>query len=391
MSAFPFVTRPNQIDSTHCLNNKHCDAACSRCMDVCPVDAITVEGEDVSVDLEACVGCGLCLHTCPAEVFHTSRWRERTPLTNIDEISATHVEFFCKQHPHVGSGRQDLGSIRVPTCLAAMSPGIWFELGLKKTIIVRLDTCESCPLYQVVCHIEETIKTANAWLMDCGHKTRITCQYTPDEYPATVERRVTQADHVHMSRRGFFRSLFSKPEQPTRATVGEDFDGAIPWDGAESPKQQPRLPSWMANAAHAYAENSQAGTEPLSIWPAICISANCKNCNACTKYCPTGALKSSFSAQSYTITFNPGQCVDCRICWASCPVGSITRSQGATQDPFHRRPVLQHEAHPCIYCGQPTQEGKESCYWCAEEPPMASVISDVHSWLFSSTDASNSE
>ena len=42
--------------------------ACASCVEVCPVDAITVESS-AKVDAEACVECGACAEECPVEAI----------------------------------------------------------------------------------------------------------------------------------------------------------------------------------------------------------------------------------------------------------------------------------------------------------------------------------
>jgi len=45
------------------VNEAHC-AACSTCMDVCPFEAIQMDGM-AAVNWEACMGCGVCVGQCP--------------------------------------------------------------------------------------------------------------------------------------------------------------------------------------------------------------------------------------------------------------------------------------------------------------------------------------
>lgn len=42
--------------------------ACGSCVDVCPVDAITIENIAV-VDEDTCIDCGTCVGECPVEAI----------------------------------------------------------------------------------------------------------------------------------------------------------------------------------------------------------------------------------------------------------------------------------------------------------------------------------
>jgi len=44
-----------------------CPPGCQACADVCPSDAITYDGQKVSVDERFCIFCGACEHVCPVE------------------------------------------------------------------------------------------------------------------------------------------------------------------------------------------------------------------------------------------------------------------------------------------------------------------------------------
>ncbi len=43
---------------------------CEQCVDACPVEAISMNAEDVAVvDPDACVDCGDCVDICPVEAI----------------------------------------------------------------------------------------------------------------------------------------------------------------------------------------------------------------------------------------------------------------------------------------------------------------------------------
>jgi ferredoxin len=42
---------------------------CGACVDACPVNALTVEGDKVKVNADLCVDCGACVGNCPTEAL----------------------------------------------------------------------------------------------------------------------------------------------------------------------------------------------------------------------------------------------------------------------------------------------------------------------------------
>lgn len=54
---------PAVIDKNTCTG-------CELCIDTCPVEAISMSGENVAVvDADACVDCGDCVDVCPVEAI----------------------------------------------------------------------------------------------------------------------------------------------------------------------------------------------------------------------------------------------------------------------------------------------------------------------------------
>ena len=59
------------------INAKDC-IACGICIEKCPVDAISMNGQAAMIDEKACIRCGTCHDVCPQDaVRHDS---ERIPL-----------------------------------------------------------------------------------------------------------------------------------------------------------------------------------------------------------------------------------------------------------------------------------------------------------------------
>lgn len=49
--------------------------SCGACIDVCPMESITLEGDGPARVDETCIGCGLCAHSCPAAAVSLSETR----------------------------------------------------------------------------------------------------------------------------------------------------------------------------------------------------------------------------------------------------------------------------------------------------------------------------
>lgn len=63
---------------------------CEACVSVCPVDALTMEGEHPNeypkVDEDWCIGCGVCVAQCAHSAAKLKLWTNRTPPRSFGEL-----------------------------------------------------------------------------------------------------------------------------------------------------------------------------------------------------------------------------------------------------------------------------------------------------------------
>ncbi|MBP5639279.1 MAG: 4Fe-4S binding protein [Victivallales bacterium] len=43
--------------------------SCDECRGLCPVKAISMDLNGAHIDLEKCIGCGICINNCPSEAI----------------------------------------------------------------------------------------------------------------------------------------------------------------------------------------------------------------------------------------------------------------------------------------------------------------------------------
>jgi len=62
---------------------------CGECVEACPVDAITMEGDFPTVDEDWCIGCGVCVDKCPSEAAKLKLRpdkRGQLPISNFRKL-----------------------------------------------------------------------------------------------------------------------------------------------------------------------------------------------------------------------------------------------------------------------------------------------------------------
>jgi Na+-translocating ferredoxin:NAD+ oxidoreductase subunit B len=59
---------------------------CGKCRDICPVEAIRMEGDFPVVDTEWCIGCGVCAVPCPSSAIRLTRRSDAIPPKDFKEL-----------------------------------------------------------------------------------------------------------------------------------------------------------------------------------------------------------------------------------------------------------------------------------------------------------------
>ncbi len=72
--------------------DKEACTGCGQCVDVCPVDAISLEGDYPAVDKDWCIGCGVCLKPCPTAAAFLKRKTAEIPPRDFRELHTRILE-----------------------------------------------------------------------------------------------------------------------------------------------------------------------------------------------------------------------------------------------------------------------------------------------------------
>ncbi|MDF1523341.1 MAG: 4Fe-4S binding protein [Trueperaceae bacterium] len=288
----------------------HHGARCTACADACPHDAIRIT-RTVVIDEIDCTGCGLCVAACPT---HALAPRGANPIAR--DVRCSRVA----------------GDAASVPCLARLEASDLVRMGANaERVTLGRGPCGDCDVGgpEVPERIAETIASAAALLAVHGRPLDVDVVET--------ERLDPSVDPRALSRRDLLRSGWSQVKLAGGAVMAP-LERLAP----EAPRDDGRvaLPTEHLRRLRALevADLDAAATVP---WPLPVVADGCIFCPACTRVCPTDAIRRVFDeapdggptggvggvrgAQgAMRIELEPDRCVGCDACVDVCPVHVVS-------------------------------------------------------------------
>lgn len=406
------------VGATLCLNQRHKDAGCNRCVTACPARAITLGEDGPTVDADACSRCGVCQAACPTGVFAVPEVELMHLLTKVYDKAA--VSLACPraaapdavQLPCLAAlSAEDLavlaaggpegtgaaGSGAIPRDAGAAPPA-------PRELRLYDNRCSSCP-YEVQAAIRQRVRQAAAIVDALGAPRRIVLD---SESPRWADGAIAEGgaagrgDAPTSGEAVSRRDLLLLWRHRSAAIVAETIPRAS-WLEAPAPRGLPqRLPPSRQRLLRLLASRKTAGeSTPGNATATLGRSAlpfairragpSCDGCGLCATLCPTEALRleefqgspapgkglPGASSGSRRLVFQPAACLDCGLCDKSCPTEALERHDLTDLTPVARRDRIvlwQAEARGCRRCGQRHTEGGELCPTCRKSE---SLLADV--------------
>ncbi len=344
------------------VRNRH--SSCKKCSEACPVGAVSVGNNVVSIDAGACMACGACTTVCPTEAL--------IPLEPLDEDLASAIAdatlaadglsvFACARMAARRQGDPDRYAT-VP-CLARMEESVLLALvarGVQDVVLVD-GNCATCKHRGCVPGIEATVGSANALLAAQGSEVRVRrASAFPEEVLAQDAHKSYAA-----ARRGFFTQAGSTAKSAAKTAAEKTVAKALNDVGQKKPTlreclrmSEGALPQFNPERRMRVLDSLDALGQ--SVVPALDTRLfgsvdidldQCSSCFMCTVFCPTGALvKSEEPPEDGTGTlleFSAADCVQCNLCADACLKKCLTVSRTVSTDElFDFEPRLIHLPEP---------------------------------------------
>lgn len=328
------------VNSDLCAHSSSGNVGCTRCLDVCPADAISSQQGRVASHIEInpflCQGVGSCTSVCPTGAIEfrlpeTRRQQETLSawLAAYREAGGTVPVMRFITHDSLAAEQQagaatpghvldipleELGAAGHDQWLTALASGAAeVRVQLHDGMPPRLNTFLTDQLAQAHCLLEAL-----------GHDTA----------------RIQLIEPYDSAARDALPLLMPLTDEAL----------ALP-----EPDKRLRINRVLARLAALGAPSGERHTLPRgAAYGAIDVdSAACTLCYACVSNCPTPALNAG--KDTPVLSFLESDCVQCGLCEQACPESAITLVPGFLAAPARTERHICHEeaAFECIGCGKP--------------------------------------
>ncbi|TNI90514.1 4Fe-4S dicluster domain-containing protein [Aeromonas allosaccharophila] len=324
-----------RLDPEACAFTARGVPGCSRCLDVCPTDALKPINGRIQIDPHLCQGFGSCASACPtgAITYHQ-------PDANT---SGDYLFRLLKHYREAGGDAPQL-------LIAGENEREWVEAALTRL-----------PANWLPVWVEESASLGiESWFAALAYGASAVRIALGDDAPASVrelvERELASAA-VLLSGAGLAANriaLFNPDAEQDKPTSCEPAIALL-----EKPLKGDKRENLFA-VFDALWQANEGSREPLAVphgapYGSVELKdADCTLCMGCVAVCPSRALHAVGHAPG--LNFIEQDCIQCGMCEKACPEQAIVLVPRLQPVPEARRAVQRlkaEEAACCIRCAKP--------------------------------------
>lgn len=299
-----------QADVTPNFAAQHCLAVrgggCRACADVCPHDAITVT-RTVKIEPVDCTGCGLCVAACPSFALAPRERVVTDHAVRCSQVQGETTSVVC------------LSRLQASDLVRMAAPG-------RPLTLARSD-CANCDIGSAAVPDAVERAAADARELLALHGRTLALEVVE------VERFELPRDRVEISRRDLLRGGWKELRRSSSVLLAP-LEGLAEQD--EDADDRRALPVEHQRRVRAVQlSRPEADTRvPLALPEVL---DGCILCPACTRACPTNALRRVFdgdAAGGARLELENDRCIGCDACVDACPVGVVRMRDDVTWGEF---------------------------------------------------------
>ena len=300
---------------------------CSRCIDVCPVDAITIHKQSVIIG-EDCRKCGLCAAACPTETISTRRHMPRQVYDQIARVASAYEQCYvtCTR----ALKRLPKGNEVVLGCVGAISRDLWFSLMADYdniSVYLPVGICDRCKTTTGEEFYCDAIGTAEEWAQAglglVADESEMTHEYTR-EYKrsqfmssavTSAERRVRAGKEALAGAKAVANKISAHATRLDQ--LQRTLEGAV---GAKTSSNRQRMLTQNRKLVMGALQHDEGLAKFIDLKVPVCDASKCTMCGECAKVCTTRALDLDVHGH---ITIQSSYCVSCEACAKVCEDGAL--------------------------------------------------------------------
>jgi ferredoxin len=325
-----------------CAHSRSRRVGCTRCLEVCPADAIRPAGDVVAIDPFVCGGCGACNSVCPTGAAAYTHPPDRALLERLRVLLSTYRSAGGTSPVLlVHDTREGDEAIALIARLGRGLPARVLPFAVNEVAQLGLAVLAGALAYGAS-EVRILVPAARAG-ETAGLAGQIGVLETACRALGHGEGRVATLDERDPE--AIEALLWDLPERPP------------PTPGSYLPMGDRR-----ALLGLAFRHLHEVAPEPVEVVPlpegspfgrTIIDVDGCTLCLACVGACPTGAL--SDNPEKPELRFREEACVQCGLCVTTCPERVVALEPRLAFGEAAREAVVVKSEEPfaCIECGKP--------------------------------------
>ncbi|QWT17934.1 4Fe-4S binding protein [Collinsella sp. zg1085] len=309
-------------NTLQCMLCRYEQSACSACMDVCPVDAITIEDDAISVS-DDCRECGLCVSVCPTESFVSPKIQPKKLYELIAAAAQAHETAYvtCTRSLKRVPRENEV----VLACVGDVSPELWFAILAEYdnvSVFLPVDICARCKTTTGEEQLSEFIAQGEEWAgVGLGLEVdarALRCvkrrEYERKEFMDNIVRTTGLAVSKFNPATAALMSVTQKLREHSNRL--SDLEKTLSTAAGISSEKRRRIlqqgRQLMLSALQLHPELAQS----VRVWLPECDYSRCAMCAECVRQCPVHACDLVASGR---FKVEPEYCVGCGLCAEVCP------------------------------------------------------------------------
>ena len=319
-----------RLEESLCAHSRANKTGCTRCLDVCPTEAIFSFGDHVQIDSDICAGCGSCAAVCPTSAI-TMNESPFEALTKAVDVMAKVYREHAEESPRLVFHTLDTGG-EAMAHLARYGDGLADDL-----IPMGLE------------HIDRIGHAEILAALGAGYaEVLLLADNETDRESVTAEVELAQA------------MVSGAHHSPSRIRVVAANELSAEGDNAGRVSEPVLLVGGRRDITRVTVSAMADGVDaPIPLpqgapYGAIEIDSDkCTLCLACVSLCPTGALGDHPDRPE--VQFTENACVQCGVCESPCPETAINLNPqlDLSKGALSARALHGEEPFECIKCGKP--------------------------------------